>query len=192
MRHGVGQNVRMRLYLEGRLVESALLDAFVRGGVGGPATAQLELTPTNSIKHIVFGTWIHLYATDPWDTSPKGDLSDFKLLFEGVVIGKGVTKETQGRAFVVECAGPEIFWAQARQFWLNLASAGGGIVEQIAYQTSMGAGRFGTVTSTGTYGYLISRLSQIQEGDQERFFDTLLAVVDAIGNVNPYYTNNRN
>jgi hypothetical protein len=178
--------------MEGRLVENGLLDVFVSGNVGAPATAQLQLTPTNTLKHLLHGTWVHVFVTDPWDLDPKGDLSDFKLLFEGVVIGKGFTKEAQGRAFVVQCAGPEIFWVEARQYWLNLTSAGGGIVEQVAYQTSLGAGRFGAVTSTGTYGYLVSRIGQIQADQQERFFDTLLAVIDDIGNVNPYYTNNRN
>lgn len=189
---GAGAALEMRLYLEGILVENGLAEAYVSDNEGAPATAQLQLVPTNTLKHILSGTWVHLFVTDPWEPSPKGDLSDFKLLFEGVVVGKGFTKEGQGRSFVVNCAGPEIFWAETRQYWLNLASSGGGLVEQVAYQTSLGAGRFGTVTSTGTYGYLISRISQIQEDQQERFFDTLLAVVDDIGNVNPYYTNNRN
>src|SRR5579859_5208861 len=191
-RQGAGAQVRTRLYMEGRLIESGLLDAYVSDNTGAPATAQLQLTPTNALKHLLPFTWVHLFATDPWELNPKGDLSDFKLLFEGVLVGKGFTKEGQGRSFVIHCAGPEIFWVEARQYWLNLASAGGGIVEQVAYQTSLGAGRFGTVTSTGTYGYLVSKISQIQEDQQERFFDTLLAVIDDIGNVNPYYTNNRN
>ncbi len=189
---GIGTQVKTRLYLEGLLVDNGLVEAFVADSEGAPATAQLQLTPTNALKHILPGTWVHLFVTDPWEQSPRGDLSDFKLLFEGVVVGKGFTKEGQGRAFVVQCAGPEIFWTEARQFWLNLTSAGGGLVEQVAYQTSLGAGRFGTVTSNGAYGYLVSRISQIQEDQQERFFDTLLAVLDDIGNVNPYYTNNRN
>src|SRR5260370_974865 len=50
----------------------------------------------------------------------------------------------------------------------------------------------GPGASTGTSGYLVSKISQIQEDQQERFFDTLLAVIDDIGNVNPYYTCNRN
>lgn len=189
---GAGAQLKMRLYLEGLLVDNGLIEAFVSDHEGAPATAQLQVTPTNTLKHILPGTWVHLFVTDPWEPSPKGDLSDFKLLFEGVVIGRGFTKEGQGRAFVLQCAGPEIFWTETRQYWLNLASSGGGLVEQVAYQTSLGAGRFGAVTSNGAYGYMVSRIAQIQEDQQERFFDTLLAVIDDIGNVNPYYTNNRN
>lgn len=189
---GAAAQLKMRLYLEGLLVDSGLLEAYVSDNEGAPATAQLQLTPTKTLKHILPGTWVHLFVTDPWEPSPMGDLSDFKLLFEGVVIGKGFTKEGQGRAFVLQCAGPEIFWSETRQYWLNLASSGGGLVEQVAYQTSLGAGRFGAVTSTGAYGYMVSRIGQIQEDQQERFFDTLLAVIDDVGNVNPYYTNNRN
>ena len=191
-RQGHGALIQARLYLEGRFIDGGMLNIFASDHVGAPATAQIQLVPTNAVKHLLFGTWVHVFVTDPWELDPKGDLSDPKLLFEGIVVGKGFTKESQGRAFVIECAGPEILWTQARQYWLNLTSAGGGIVEQVAYQTSLGAGRFGTVTSTGTYGYLVSKISQITADQQERFLDTLLAVIDDIGNVNPYYTSNRN
>src|SRR4051794_16002155 len=111
---GSGAQVKTRLYLEGRLVANGLLDAYVSDNTGAPATAQLQLAPTNSVKHLLHGTWVHLFVTDPWDLYPKGDLSDYRLLFEGVVVGKGFTKEGQGRSFVIQCAGPEIFWVEAR------------------------------------------------------------------------------
>ena len=191
LRHGVGSNVGVRVYLEGRLVERGFLSVTASANEGAPATAQINMTPTNSIKHILYGTWVHVFTTDPWDLNPKGDLSDYKLLFEGVVVGRGWTKEGAGRAFQIRCADPSIFWVEAKQYWLNVASAGNGFVEQVAYQTSSGEGLFTTPVG-GTYSYVYHNLSQINENNQERFLDTILATIDDVGNVNPHYTNNRN
>lgn len=191
--HGKGRIVKTRLYLEGRWVPNAFVSIATEAGVGTPATAQIELVPTNTIKHILPYTWVHVFTTDPWDSNPPGDLSDFKLLFEGVVVSRGFTRQDNGRNFVIQCAAPEIFWANAKQFWMNLASANGGLVDQLAVQTSGGYGRFGTVASTGTYGYLASKLAfSDREQAEERFLDTMISVLDDIGNVNPFYTNARN
>lgn len=192
-RQGTGATVKTRLYLEGRLVENAFVSVMVRGGVNAPATAQLELVPTNTIKHILPGTWVHVFTTDPWDTNPAGDLSDYKLLYEGVVAARGFTRQNDGRSFVIQCADPSIYWTNAKQFWLNIGSANGGIIDQLAIQTSGGYGRFGTVASTGTYGYMVSKLAFADKSQpEERFLDTLISVLDDIGNVNPFYTNARN
>ena len=192
-RHGIGAQVKVRLYLEGRLVENAFVSIQVRAGVGSPATAQIELIPTNTIKHILPYTWVHVFVTDPWDLNPAGDLSDFKLLFEGVVTSRGFARQSGGRNFSIQCACPAVFWTTAKQFWLNIGSADGGLVDQLAIQTSGGYGRFGQVAATGTYGYMVSKLAFAdKEQPEERFMDTLISVIDDIGNVNPFYTNVRN
>ncbi|MBW2691020.1 MAG: hypothetical protein JRE57_00120 [Deltaproteobacteria bacterium] len=194
-RHGTGGRVETRLYMEGRLVKNAMVNVRVQGSVGQPSTAQLELVPTNTIKHILPFTWIHVFTTDPWDQNPAGDLSDYKLLFEGVVMSRGFTRTDSGRSFVIQCADPAIFWTNAKQFWLNIASANGDIVDQLAVQTSGGYGRFGKVTTTGSFGYMVNKLAftrKESEQAEERFLDTMVAVLDDIGNVNPYYTNARN
>lgn len=190
---GTARSVQVRLYMEGRLVENAFVSTVVSGGQGRPSTAQIELVPTNTIKHILPFTWIHIFATDPWDPAPTGGLDDFKLLFEGVVISRGFTRAESGRNFVVQCADPSIFWTRAKQFWLNFASANGGLVDQLAVQTSGGYGRFGKIGTEGYYGYLSSKLAFAdKEQPEERFMDTLISVLDDIGNVNPFYTNARN
>ena len=63
-KHGAGGNVELRLYMEGRYIPNALTGIQVAGNTGQPATAQLELVPTNTIKHILPGTWIHAFVTD--------------------------------------------------------------------------------------------------------------------------------
>lgn len=192
-KHGNARNVKVRLYMEGRLVENAFVGVFVRSNVGSTATAQLELVPTNAIKNMLPGTWIHIFTTDPWDTNPAGDLSDYKLLYEGVAVARGFTRREEGRNFVVQCAGPSVYWTNAKQFWLNIADSNGGLVDQLAVQTSGGYGRFGQVATTGTYGYMASKLAFADKDQpEERFMDTLISVLDDIGNVNPYYTNARN
>ena len=191
-RHGTGANIKVRLYFEGRLVENSFASVTVNGSVGSPATAQLEIVPTNTIKHIFPGTWIHVFVTDPWDQNAAGDLSDFKLLFEGVVISRGFSRQDAGRNFVVQCADPSVYWVEARQFWLNLASANGNIVDQLVTADSGGYARLGTVNSTGSYGYMNSRLGKAKDQPEERFMDTMISAIDDVGNVNPFYTNVRN
>jgi len=194
-KHGIGGLVKTRLYLEGRLVENALVSVMTHGTVNQPATAQLELVPTNTIRHILPFTWVHVFVTDPWDPSPANDLSDFKLLFEGVVMSRGFTRSDMGRNFVIQCADPSIFWTNAKQFWMSLSSTNGTIIDQMAIQTSGGYGRFGKITSNGKFGYMLSKLAftrKEQEQAEERFLDTMIAVLDDIGNVNPFYTNVRN
>jgi len=191
-RHGTGAAVKIRLYLEGRLIDDALAHVTVSGSIGAPASAQLELVPTNSIKHILPGTWVHIFTTDPWDASPAGDLSDYKLLFEGVVISRGFSRQDGGRNFTVQCADPSVYWVEARQFWLNVTSAGGNIVDQLVTADSGGFARLGTVNSTGSYGYMSQRLGSNKDQPEERFMDTMISAIDDIGNVNPFYTNARN
>jgi hypothetical protein len=181
--------------MEGRLVENAMVSVMATSGTGQPATAQIELVPTNTIKHILPFTWVHVFTTDPLDQNPAGDLSDYKLLFEGLVLTRGFTRTDAGRNFVVQCADPAIFWTSAKQFWMNIASTNGNIVDQLAIQTSGGYGRFGQISSNGKFGYMVSKLAftrKDSEQAEERFLDTMISVIDDIGNVNPYYTNARN
>lgn len=192
-KQGTAREVRTRLYMEGRLVENAFVSITTSSGVGQPAMAQIELVPTNTIKHIMPFTWVHVFTTDPWDPNPTGGLEDFKLLFEGVVVSRGFTRAEAARSFMVQCADASIFWTKAKQFWMNFAEANGGLVDQLAVQTSGGYGRFGKVGTEGTYGYMASKLAFAdKDKPEERFMDTLISVLDDIGNVNPFYTNARN
>lgn len=191
-KHGTGGNIKVRFYMEGRLIENGLASIQVAGNTGQPATAQLELTPTNTIKHIMPGTWVHVFTTDPWDLEPYGDLRDFKLLFEGVVVARGFTKQDDGRSLTVQCADPSVYWVEARQYWMNLASSNGNIVDEMITATSGGYGRIGTVTSDGVKGFLVKELGKVLEDNEEHFMDALLSSIDGIGNVNPFYTNIRN
>jgi hypothetical protein len=191
-RHGKGVEVKLRLYMEGRLVDNGLAAVQVSGHTGSPATAQLEMVPTNTIKHVLPGTWIHVFATDPWEMNPGGDLGDFKLLFEGVVVSRGFTRNDDSRAFTIQCADPSVYWVESRQFWLNVAGSNGNIVDQVSVATSGGAGYYGTVAATGAYGYMVPQLALDKSQGEERFMDTMISVIDDLGNVNPFYTNIRN
>lgn len=191
-RQGTGAEVSTRIYMEGMLVENAFVNVSVSGAVGAPLQAQIELVPTNTIKHMLPFTWFHVFVTDPWEVNPKGTLEDYNLLFEGFVITKGFTKTDDGRNFSVQCIGVEVLWTQARQYWLNLASSGAGAIDTIVTQTTAGAGRFGMLGSKPAFGYMQSQLREINDQSEERFMDTLISVLDDIGSVNPYYSNAKN
>lgn len=190
--HGTGARVETRLYLEGYYMPDALVSITCTGKTEQPATAQIELVPTNVIKNILPGTWVHVFTTDPWDPEPSGDLGDLKLLFEGVVITRGFTRQDDARNFVIQCAHPSIYWTSARQYWLNVQSADGTIVDQFAVQTSGGYGRFAKLGSSPAFGYVAREAALTESFGEDRFLDTMIAVIDDIGNVGPFYTNVRN
>jgi hypothetical protein len=191
-RKGTGAEVSTRIYMEGMLIENAFVNVSVSGSVGAPLQAQIELVPTNTIKHLLPFTWIHVFVTDPWEVNPKGNVGDYNLLFEGFVISKGFTKTDDGRNFNIQCIGVEVLWTQARQSWINLASGGGGAIDQIVTATSGGFGRFGMLGTKPAFGYMQSKLREVKDQSEERFMDTLISVLDDIGSVNPYYSNAKN
>lgn len=190
---GTAASIRVRVYFEGILVENAAASVTVTGGVNQPASAGIELVPTNTIKHIMPGTWVHVFTNDPLDQDADGSDNDFNLLFEGVVVGRGFQREGAGRSVSVQCMDASVFWMMAKQFWVNISSSNGeGFVDQMMIQTSGGYGRWGKLTKTEGYGYMTSKLAHIDDGEEDRFLDTLISVIDDIGNVNPFYTNARN
>ena len=112
-KQGTGGRVSVRLYMEGILIENGFVSVSCQGGRSQPASCQIELVPTNTIRHIMPGTWVHVFVTDPWDIDAAGDNSDYKLLFEGVVVARGFTRMDDGRNFTVQCAAPEIYLTNA-------------------------------------------------------------------------------
>jgi hypothetical protein len=194
-KQGTGGKISVRLYMEGILIENGFVSLQCSSGRSQPASCQLELVPTNTIRHIMPGTWVHVFVTDPWEQTPNNDNSDYKLLFEGIVVSRGFTRMDDGRNFTVQCAGPEIFWTNAKQFWMNVGSSNGTWVDEMVVATSGGYGSFGKTGKTGTFGYAAKRIVFSKEGveqAEEKFMDTLVTVLDDIGSVNPYYTNARN
>lgn len=189
---GIGARLRTRLYLEGRLIENALVTASMTATPGQPASCELELVPTNTIRHILPGTWVHLFVTDPWDPEPAGDLSDFKLLFEGIVTTRGFSRTDESRNFRILCQDPSVYWTSARQQWLDINTAHGNFMDQIAHATSGGLGKFGILGSKPSFGYMGAELKKIEDDKSEIFLDTLIGLIDDLGNVNPFYTNARN
>ena len=78
---------------------------------------------------------------------------------------------------------------------MNVGSANGYFIDELAIQTSGGYGQFGKIAKTGTFGYAAQRIVFSKKGveqAEEKFIDTLVSVLDDIGSVNPYYTNARN
>ena len=191
-RHGSASRVEVKLYMEGILMEDAFDSVRVSGHTGAPSTAEITLVPTDSARKLQAGTWIHVFTTDPWDSNPTGDMSDFKLLFEGIIISRGMSRTSSGRFMKIQCADPSVFWVEARQYWINLTSSGGGLLDKVTLQTSGGYSRITMNEETGRKRYMIQKLTETEEQGEERFLDTLVSVLDDIGNVNPYYTNARN
>lgn len=182
---GKGLPIKSTLYLEGKRVDNALISATVSSQIGAPSTAVISLTPTNTIRHILPRTHVHLFSNDPWS-----DSTEQVLLFEGEVLGIGFTRNDDGRAFIIHCADVSNYWHHVRQFWFNLSQSGGSFIDQFIRMQTGGAGRIATVAPFGTKGYLIKKLNLVQ-GEDNLFLDNLIGLLDDIGNISAFYNNAR-
>lgn len=185
MSAGVGKPIKPYIYIEGKRLDNAFISATVSSQIGSPATAVIELTPTNTIRYILPRSYVHIFVNDPWS-----DSTDPVLLFEGEVLGTGFVRNDDGRAFVIHCADVSNYWHHVRQFWMNLSQGGGNFLDNFIRMTTGGAGRIDTVGPFGVKGYMLQRLNLVS-GDENKFMESLIGLLDDIGNVSTFYRNAR-
>jgi hypothetical protein len=183
---GVGRPIKPVLYIEGKRLDNAFISATCSANIGKPSTAVISLTPTDTIRHILPRTYVHLFVNDPWDL----DSDDPVLLFEGEVLGMGFVKNDDGRAFIIHCADVSNYWHHVRQYWFNLSQSGGNFLDQFIRMTTSGAARVATVAPFGVKGYLIQRLNLVS-GEDNKFLDSMIGLLDDIGNISSFYQNAR-
>lgn len=185
MSSGIGKPLIPYLYIEGKRLDNAFVSCTVSSQIGSPATAVIELTPTETIRHILPRSYVHIFVNDPWSNS-----IDPVLLFEGEVLGTGFVRNDDGRAFVIHCADVSNYWHHVRQFWINLSQGGGNFLDNFIQMTTGGAGRIATVGPFGVKGYLLQRLNMVS-GKENLFMNSLIGLLDDIGNISTFYRNAR-
>ncbi len=186
MSDGTARSIKPVLYIEGKRVDNALISYTTSSFIGKPSTAALSLVPTDTIRHILPRTYIHLYTSDPWsDQGPEP-----VLLFEGEVLGTGFSRTESGRAFIVHCADVSNYWHHVRQYWFNLTQSGGNFLDQFIRMTTAGAARIETSAPFGVKEYVIEKINMISS-DENLFLDSMIALLDDIGNISAFYQNAR-
>lgn len=185
-RLGTGRSIKPVLYIEGQRIDNGFISATCTSQVGKPATAVINLVPTNTIRHIMPRTYVHLYVNDPW----REDDTDPYLMFEGEVLGMGLVKNDDSRAFVLHCADVSNYWHHVRQYWFNITQSGGNFLDEFIRMTTGGQAKIATVAPMGVKGYLIQRLNLVS-GEENLFLDSLIGLLDDIGNISSFYQNAR-
>ena len=141
----VAKRLKLRLFLEGQ--EVPVIAATVIGGVGQPATATLQVVPTDDIFNLLPRTLVHLFffdlhpnpeasqALNRSDTSGYRGLSNeektilgdnYRLLFAGELMGLSFERSPSGRAVMLQCSDFSSYWDVAKQYFVTGGTDTGG------------------------------------------------------------------
>lgn len=115
-----GAQLRLRLFIEG--VEVPVIAGTVASAPNAPATASIQIIPTDTAFFFKPRTVIHLFFFD-YIGKPTVDPDDqYKLLFSGEVTGFSFMKEIANRFMVLQCEDFSNIWDYTHQYYFNLGS----------------------------------------------------------------------
>ena len=119
------------MFLEG--IEVPVIGAQIQTNLDAPATAAIQVIPTDKVMDLKARTMVHLFYADFNDdlsdpptgeevSEPKDPVlgpSGYKLLFGGEVVGIVIGKSPIGRQAVLQCADWSSYWDSMYQIFLN-------------------------------------------------------------------------
>jgi len=171
----------LRLFMEG--VEVPVIAANVTLQPDMPATAAIQIIPTDTSLYFLPRTLVHLFYLDSnlseaeidatrkasdkatkSRTGPHGaaevdriEANDFayKILFTGEVIGFNYKKTPSGRQMVLQCMDLSSYWDTCYQFFSDYSAGGSGLTDK--YHQFVGAGQ-GLFDNLGGHQWVISNL----------------------------------
>lgn len=171
----------LRLFMEG--VEVPVISASVSIQPDMPATAAIQVIPTDTSLYFLPRTLVHLFYLDSnlseaeidaakkasdkntkTRTGPHGaeevdriEMNDYayKILFTGEVIGFNYKKTPTGRQMVLQCMDLSSYWDTCYQFFSDYSAGGNGLTDK--YHQFVGAGS-GVFDNLGGHGWVISNL----------------------------------
>jgi hypothetical protein len=138
---GVGQQLKLRLFLEG--IEVPVIGAQVQLNLNAPATASIQVIPVDSVMNLRPRTMVHLFywdynydlpartdfdeaiptnRTDALD--PDVQLDNYRLLFGGEVVGLVMSKSPGGRQAILQCADWSTYWDTSYQTFISYSPNG--------------------------------------------------------------------
>lgn len=129
-----GQQLRLRLFLEG--IEVPVVSAAVQMGINAPATASIQVIPTDRVTELKPRTMVHLFYWDynadlpdthdppPETVDPNSSLYGYKLLFSGELVGLMMRKAPLGRQAVLQCADVSTYWDTTYQIFISYSPGG--------------------------------------------------------------------
>ena len=139
-----GRYFQLKLFLEG--IESDVVSATVTAGIMQPCRAEIEIPPADSAHEILPRTLVHVFFLEsayetvedhqirrPQEVDPN-DLTQWKLLFAGEVLGYGFRKVGELRNIVLSCQDFTSYWSAAQVYW------GSGQTSLTSYKRTICAG----------------------------------------------------
>jgi hypothetical protein len=192
----VGQQLRLRLFLEG--IEVPVIGASIQSSVNSPASASIQVIPTDRILEIKPRTMVHLFH---WDTnqdladppgSMEGDTSDptrqlrgYKLSFTGEVVGLVMMKVPNGRQAVLQCADFSTYWDTTYQIFISYSPNGNFLTDSSA-MWSGGNAMFDNILSSHSgvmSSYLRRRPKTDGLQDVKGLMGGIISLLEAMGGV---------
>jgi hypothetical protein len=180
----VGNRQHGRLFLEGR--EVPFSQAVVTANAGQPVQASIDLVPLSAIKNILAGTSVQLFVMD---TLAFGD-SEYRLVFDGDVAGRGMLKRQDARAFSITALDYSSNFWDAKIYMLNHNYALG-MLESIVSKNEIppeqivkaSAGKRVATTSTSR-----GQIAQIILADGNKDMAVgAVRVLKQLGNINTFF-----
>lgn len=105
-----GKPLRLRLFLEG--IEVPVIAAVCSGGKGMPASASIQIVPTDAVSGFLPRTLVHLFYREDRDQT-------YHLLFAGEVIGFDLVRSDMQKNAVLKCLDFSSYWDAAKMYFLS-------------------------------------------------------------------------
>jgi hypothetical protein len=167
----------LRLFLEG--VEVPVISAQVNAAPDQPATAAIQVVPTDMGLYLLPRTLVHLFYLDSFDegeslseAAPRQaedgsfreanfnrfDAPDtrYKLLFAGEVSGFNYGKNPSSRQLILQCHDLSTYWDTCYQWFADYSVGGGGLTDKSQIFIGAGESLFNSVA--GGHKWVIGQL----------------------------------
>lgn len=175
---GLASPLGLRLFLEG--IEVPVISAQVNISPDQPATAAIQIIPTDMALCLLPRTLVHLFYLDRSDASTSISRSaagsgstewvrdnsedargnaldtDYKIFFAGEVLGYTYSKTPDSRQIILQCMDLSSYWDTCYQFFSDYSVNGNGLTDKLHQFVGAGSGNFDNVAS-GTQ-WVIARL----------------------------------
>lgn len=141
-----GNRLHLRLFLEG--IEVPVIAIQCQGNPNAPATAVIQVVPTDALLNLKARTMVHAFYWDSTlDLETVDDpLKGYKQMFAGEVIGLQMMKTPIGRQAVLQCADFSTYWDTTYQFMIDF-SPNGNFLQNGADVWAGGATTFNNILS---------------------------------------------
>lgn len=203
----------LRVFCEG--VEIPGIAAQVSIQPGSPATASIQIVPTDAALSILPRTLVHLFYLDdmlteqeaamardrvskayrngPGTTIPEVDRIEapdeqYKLLFVGEVIGVNYSKTPVSRQMVLQCMDLSSYWDACYQWFADYSVHGGGFTDKTHIFIQAGSGLFDNIASGTTWvvsSILLKPPSNLLYKDCKGLLGGIISLLEVIGGVRP-------